>query len=108
MTRTASQEKKKSEQKSSSNAEYASQEDLFRGEGFYELMDELRYLDENHIQQLKDIDGRYEDIQNGVKLVMFKKFNKDEISIMQRKIKLLKKIDEILTKAETLSDDNVR
>lgn len=80
---------------------YVSQEDLFRGEGFYELVDELRRLDEQHVQQLKNLDSRYEDMQNGKKYIMMEThdYNKDEIAIMKRKIELLKKMNEILEQA---------
>lgn len=91
MTKSADQQDKK----------YASQEDLFRGEGLYELVEELRRLDEQHVQQLKCLDSRYEDMQNGKKYIMYRvhDFNKDEIAIMRRKMELLKKMNKILEQA---------
>ena len=91
MTKSADQQSKK----------YVNQEELFRGEGLYELVNELRRLDEQHVQQLKNLDGRYEDIQNGRKYIMMEtyNYNKDEIAIMKRKIELLRKMNEILEQA---------
>ena len=83
------------------NKKYINQEDLFRGEGLYELVEELRRLDEQHVQQLKNLDRRYEDMQNERKYIMMETYdyNKDEIAIMKRKIELLKKMNEILKQA---------
>lgn len=91
MTKSADQQDKK----------YVSQEDLFRGEGLYELVNELRRLDEQHVKQLKNLDSRYEDMQNGRKYIMMETYdyNKDEIVIMKRKIELLKKMNKILEQA---------
>ncbi len=91
MTKSADQQDKK----------YVSQEDLFRGEGLYELVNELRRLDEQHVKQLKNLDSRYEDMQNGRKYIMMETYdyNKDEIAIMKRKIELLKKMNKILEQA---------
>lgn len=102
MAKSSKQEKRLSDQKNSSGDTLDDRNDIFCGEGFYRLVEELRYLEEEHVQQAKGIDSLYQDIFDGKPYFMYTiKENAKEIALMRKMIRILQEINNNLEKMET-------
>ena len=93
MTKSASSQKKP-EQKKNTDTRQDDRNDIFRGSALCDLVDEIRFLNENHVQQAKELNSRYEDIFNGHKYRMMETHDllKNEINYMKRTARLLEKL----------------
>ena len=103
MSKSSKRDKRVSEQKNSSGNVFDDREDIYRGEGLYKLVEELRRLEDEHIQQVKDIDSRYQDVFDGKPYFMHHTVisdNANEIALMRKMIRLLQKINDVLTEME--------
>ena len=101
MAKSIKQEKRLSDQKNSSDNTTDNRNDIYRGEGLFELVEKLRYLKDEHMQQAKDIDSRYQDVFNGKPYLMHAiKDNNTEIALMRKMIRTLQEINNILEKME--------
>ena len=108
MAKSSKQEKRLSDQKNSSGDTLDDRNDIFRSEGLFELAEKLQYLEKEHLQQVKDIDSRYQDVFDGKPYFMYAKRNKAEIALLREIIRTLQKINDILEDTEKKDGSKVR